>query len=241
LADTRGIEQDELHKKSIATEIQKHIDSVTTVLILADGRISRNNIRTDYSLTTLSSIFPKSVANNFAFMFTNVLSPLSWNFSQESVPAVLKGAPQFLLDNPIALQKKFLKLKGDRNMKMARTEMHKAVGASEEKALEMLVDLFDWMDGLEPHPTTEIVHLYEMAQTIEIEITNTLAQMEQTAGKKAEIEKLMIDLKNNSDVGSSPCLHLGSSLRPLDAGYERFRQLRENHQYSRLAEKAHVY
>jgi uncharacterized protein YigA (DUF484 family) len=119
--------------------------------------------------------------------------------------------------------------------------MRRVVQSCEEKALELFVGLFDWLDGLVPHPTTEIVHLYEMAQNIEAMITNALAQMEQAAGKKAEIEKLMIDLKNNSDVGSSLCLYLGSILRPLDTGYECFRRLRENHQYGRLAAEAHVY
>lgn len=35
--------------------------------------------------------------------------------------------------------------------------MCKAVKAGEENALEMLVNLFDWLDGLEPEPVTEIV------------------------------------------------------------------------------------
>jgi hypothetical protein len=161
LADTRGHQQDEIHKKSIATEIQRNIDSVNAVLILANGTITRITVGTDYALSTLSAIFPKSLAQNIAFMFTNVSSPLSWNVVPESIPAVLEHAPQYLLNNPIALKKKYLKLKEDPNKKRIRGEMRKAVKASEQNALEMLVNLFDWLDGLEPQPTTEILALHE--------------------------------------------------------------------------------
>jgi myosin heavy subunit len=133
-------------------------------------------------------------------MFTNVSSPLSWNFSQDTVPEVLKDAPQYLLDNPIALQKKYLELKNNPNMKKVRTECHRAMKASEQKALEMLVDLFDWLDGLTPQPTTEIVSLYEKSQAIGAKITNTLAQMDQASAKKAEIDKLITALKKDSSV-----------------------------------------
>lgn len=37
--------------------------------------------------------------------------------------------------------------------------MRKAVKTGEESALEMLVDLFDWLDGLERQPTTENISL----------------------------------------------------------------------------------
>jgi len=212
LADTRGIEQDELHKKNIATEIQKHIDSVTAVLILANGTVPRITVGTDYALSTLSAIFPKSLAGNIAFMFTNVASPLSWNFSEESIPDVLRSAGKFLFDNPVALQKKYISLTDDLKKKKATASMRKSVEASEENALEVLVELFDWLDGLGSQPTTEIVCLYNMAQSIEAMITNTLAQMDQAATKKAGIDKLVDALQNDSTVSSSPSSYLTPNL-----------------------------
>ena len=166
MADTRGLQQDELHKRSIAAQIKEHVDSVTAVLVLANGTVPRVTVGTDYALSTLSTIFPESLANNIAFMFTNVSSPLHWNFSGDTIPDVLKEAPQLLLNNPIALHKKYLKLKGDPNMKKAMSELLRAVKAGEQSALEMLVDLFDWLDGLEPQPTREIFPLYEEPQHI---------------------------------------------------------------------------
>ena len=148
MADTHGIEKDELHKKSIATQIQSHTDSVTAVLVLANGTVPRVNVSTAYALSTLASIFPKPLASKIAFMFTNVLSPLHWNFSGDTIPEVLEDAPHFLLSNPIALQKKYLKLKDDQNMKKEREYLCQEVKAAERVALEMLVDLFDWLNGL---------------------------------------------------------------------------------------------
>jgi len=156
LADTRSIQQDGLHKWRVATQIKDHIDSIISVLVLANGAVPRVTVGTEDALSTLSSIFPETLTNNIAFMFTNVTNPLHWNFSGDTIPDILTDAPQFLLNNPIALQKKYLKLKNDPNMKMGSADLRIAVKAGEENALEMLVDLFDWLDGLEPQPTTEI-------------------------------------------------------------------------------------
>jgi len=81
-------------------------------------------------------------------MFTNVLSPLHWNFSGDTIPEVLKDAPHFLLNNPVALQRKYLRLQSDQNMKKGKVALRREVKAGEQTALEMLVDLFDWLDGL---------------------------------------------------------------------------------------------
>ena len=205
MADTRGIQQDEVHKRSIANEIQNHVDSVNAVLILANGTAPRITVGTEYTLSTLFAIFPKTLANNIAFVFTNVLNPLSSNFSQDTVPQVLKGAPQFYLDNPVALQKKYIKLanKGDQSRKNLKADMRKHVVAGEQKALQMMVKLFDWLDRLEPQPTVEIVWLYEISQDIEAKITNTLAQVDQAAARTGEIYQLMLILKKNSEVSAS--------------------------------------
>ena len=209
MADTRSIRQDELDKKNIVTEIQKHIDSVNAVLILANGTVPQINVCTDYVLSTLSAIFPKSLADNISFLFTNVASPLSLNFPMDAIPEALKDAHMFFLDNPIALQKMYLSSKGDLDKQKVRAEMRRAVQAGEEQALEMLVDLFDWLDGLGSQLTMEIVCLYHLSQSIEAMIANILAQMDQAATKKAEIDELIHGLKNNSKASLLTSLPLG--------------------------------
>ena len=142
-------------------QINKHIDSNTAVLVLINGTIPHVTASTDYALSILSAIFPKTPAHNIALMFTNVLSPLHWNFDDATIPDVLKEAPQFFLNNPIALRRKYNKLKDDPNTRKVREELYEAVKAGEQDAMEMLVDLFDWLSDLEPQLTMGSVPLYD--------------------------------------------------------------------------------
>jgi hypothetical protein len=199
LADTRGIHQDELHKKSIANQIN-HIASVSAVIILVNGVVPRITVGTNYALSALSALFPKSLAKNIAFLFSNSSSHLSLNFAADAIPPALSDAPQFLLDNPIALVRRYSGFKDGPNQKMSRKMLRRIVMRAEQNGLEMLVDLFDWLDGLEPQPTTEIVDLYEKSQAIEAKITNTLAQMDQAAAKMREIKDLMRNFQRKSAV-----------------------------------------
>jgi hypothetical protein len=131
-------------------------------------------------------------------MFTNVLSPLHWNFSGDTIPDALKRAPHFLLNNPVALQKKYLKLKDDPYMKSGGAEFRNAVKGGEENALETLVELFDWLDRLEPQPIANIAPLYQEGQNIMSIIADTHASMDQVViTGKAE----------DSDVSCPSCLH----------------------------------
>jgi len=168
-------------------------------------------VGTDYALSTLSAIIPKSLAENIAFVFTNVPSVLSLNFSEDSIPDVLIGAQRFFLDNPVALQQKYLTQKEPQDKKKAR-DWRGLVLAAEQDALKVLVELFDWLDGLVSQPTTEIALLYNMSQSIEAMIANTLAQIDQAAKKKEEINKLIAAHKSNSKVSFSSCCCLGFNL-----------------------------
>jgi hypothetical protein len=161
LANTRDLQQSALQRKSIAAQIKGHIDSVTAVLVLADGTVPRGTVGIDYALSTLSAIFPYTPFNNVAFLFTRISNPLCWNFCQDSLPGAFKDAPQFQIDNPIALQRRYLKLMDNPEVRIKRTYFRDEVKASEQDALEMLVDLFEWLGGLEPQPMSRIVPLYK--------------------------------------------------------------------------------
>jgi hypothetical protein len=151
LADARGAQQDELHNKSIVTQIREHIDSVTAVLVLANGTVPRITVGTDCALSTLCTILPTSLAN-VAFVLTNVSGLLYQNFSGNTLRDALEDAPRFTLNNPIALQRKYLKLGDDPSVENGRDGWRREVEAGEQNAFETLVDLFDWLDGLEPLP-----------------------------------------------------------------------------------------
>ena len=195
MPDTRGLQQDELHKKSIATHIQAHIATVNAVLIVANGSVPRMIVGTDYALF---AFLPKTLANNVAFLFTNILTCISFNFCEDAIPKIFKDAPRFLFNNPIALQKNFLELNDSPLHKEEGAGWREMVKDAERNGLRILVDLFDWLDGREPQPTTEIVALYETSQAIKTKITNTLAQMNQAAVMIAEVNKLVKAVQTNS-------------------------------------------
>ena len=150
LADTGDRQQNKLHMKNITIQIAKYIDSITAVIVLANGTVPRITIGTDDILSFLSTISPKIPVKHMCSILTNLPSPLSQNIPVNAFPDILV---QFVLDNPIALQGKYLKLKDDPNMKKESMDLRTMVKAGEEKALEMLVVLFDWLDGLDgPKP-----------------------------------------------------------------------------------------
>ena len=146
--------------ENIATQLQKHTESITTVIILANGTVPRITVGTDSALSFLSAISLKIPIKNICSILSNISSVLYQNFTGNTAPDILKSGPQFILNNPIALQKQYLKLKNDQNVKTGWRDLPQLVKAAEQRALGMLVDLFDWLDGLEPQPTTEITPLY---------------------------------------------------------------------------------
>ena len=156
-------------------QIKNHINSINAVLVLVNGTVPRVTVGTDYALSTLSAIFPKSVAKNTAFLLTNTSDLLFQNFSGDTLSEDFKDAPQFLLNNPIALQRRYLELKDAPTSMGQGHSFREAVRASEQDTLEMLVDFFDWLDGLEPQPTSEVVYRYEMFQDIAANVIGPFA------------------------------------------------------------------
>ena len=156
LVDTRTAQQNEFHENSFDTQIKNYIDSVTAVLIFANGTVPGSSDGIDYAMSTLSTIFPEDFTKNIALMFTNVWSPLCCNFCEDTVPTSLQDARRFQIDNSFALQKKYVGHKGDPHMLESRMGLRKVVKTAEQDALETIVGLFDWMDGLEPQTTTAI-------------------------------------------------------------------------------------
>jgi hypothetical protein len=73
-----------------------------------------------------------------------------------------------------------------------------------QRALEMLVELFNWLDGLEPQPTTEITSLYGIYQDIEV---RTIGILDQRV-REVEIDTLRIALKKYLAVSLSFCSRL---------------------------------
>jgi hypothetical protein len=194
LADTRGIAQDERHKTSIVEAITNTIPYVNAVLILANGTLPRLGAATDYALWSLSSMFPRSLAESIAILLTNVPNALTCNFSQEALPDGLKGPNfhPFFIDNPVALWKKYKELRPEQNPSVSQDEVDeikKDVRRSHRKVLKEMVKFFDWIVDLKPQPTRGIQTLYQESQEIERCIADALSRATQLENKKKELKE----------------------------------------------------
>ncbi|KAF8320497.1 hypothetical protein DL93DRAFT_2224834 [Clavulina sp. PMI_390] len=199
LADACGLQRDDTHKKSIVTQIQQNVPFVNTVLIVANGTISPNTVDADYTLNSLLALFPKTLARNVALLFTNVAGPFGWDFSLDTWAPALKNSPLYVLDNPVALQDKYGKLKMRPDITSnTLNEMEEVVQASEQKALGVLAKIFDWLDELAPEPTSDIVNLFDKSQNIERQISDILVEIERAGMKMIEIDRIMRAIKFNT-------------------------------------------
>jgi len=159
--DIGGFKQDKQHKNNIATTIKSKIDTVHAIIILANGIEPRLGTATDYVLSTLSSIFPRSLADNLGIVFTNVSSPDHWNFDQNSLPDVLRDGDenQWLFDNPLSLWKKTQELQSQPQTRVTsrlRDNPMEMLRKRHREALEEMCNLFDWLDDRDPQPTSDI-------------------------------------------------------------------------------------
>ncbi|EDR04943.1 uncharacterized protein LACBIDRAFT_303842 [Laccaria bicolor S238N-H82] len=201
LADTRGLEKDNENKQSITDAIRDSIPEITAVIIVANGTDPRLSVATDYAITTLSSTFSGTLADNIGFLATNI-SPLNWNFDIETLPVELQGAKTFLLDNPLARHKEYLYMKAAEargsvaeDSQAVLQKLKKTVDEGHETTLATLAELFDWLDGLVPQATTDITLLYDQLMEIERNISSMLAHMTQLVEKRGKLD----DLLNKSD------------------------------------------
>ena len=189
-ADTRGLQKDEEHKDSITSAIRDNIPIVTAVIILANGTNPRLTVTTDYTIRTLCSIFPRTLVQNIGVLFTNVQDMDRRNFDMNSLPPELQKAKNFCIDNPLALYKNAQRNRSGRDQSRKKKRSENSLNDDHEMAVEMLVDIFDWLDGLKPQATTEITSLYDKSIEIEHSINGMLSRMAQLAGQVDEFKNL---------------------------------------------------
>ncbi|KAJ4000672.1 hypothetical protein F5050DRAFT_1803869 [Lentinula boryana] len=196
LADTRGIDMDNEHKAAIANAIKKHFETIDAVIILANGTLARLGAATEYALTTISGMFPNSIVDNIAFIFTMVSDPTMFNFDRASLPVELRKAKIWSINNPFAQWIKYQeKLAQDPPTvdEDILEEMNESVHRSYTKALKMFAQVFQFLDKCKIQPTNSIYNLYVMSTDIEAAISNVIARMDQTETTRNELKKLQTD------------------------------------------------
>jgi len=195
LCDTRGLEQDKEHKKSIAETIRAHIQTLDAVIIMANGTVERVGPGVEYALHTLAAMFPRSIADNIGFMFTNVPDALSFNFQPDTLPQEIRHSEVWTIQNPVAQFSKYQEAKsGGHSSERQLQSMERLLQNNYVTTVETLNDFFSWLDKREAQPTNAIVDLYDM--------TGVLAQIDQRERQRMDLKKLQNDLDRNKQVGS---------------------------------------
>jgi len=201
LADNRGMEYDEEHKARIARVIGDTIPAIDGILIVANGTTERLQAATDYAITTLASMFPRSIADNIAILFTMVSHPMSCNFQLESLPQSLRNSEQYTVDNPISLMKRYKELEQQPHYRhLQAPRLLKVINDAHNSAVDTLADFFDWLDKRTVQRTAAIVELHDTVCTIERNIHNVLVRMNMISIKKRDIEGIVSELSSSTQV-----------------------------------------
>lgn len=202
LCDTRGLEQDKEHKKSIAETIRAQVQTLDAVIIMANGTVERVGPGVEYALHTLAAMFPRSIADNIGFMFTNVPDALSFNFQPDTLPREIRHAEVWTIQNPVAQFIKYQEAKtGGHSSAKQLQSLERLLQNNYITTMETLNDFFSWLDQCKAQPTNSIVDLYDMTTNIEAAITSVLAQIDQLERKQMDLKKLQNDLDRNKQVG----------------------------------------
>ncbi|KAJ1304174.1 hypothetical protein OPQ81_008574 [Rhizoctonia solani] len=176
LADTRGIDQDNKHKAKINHAIQEFITTIDAVIIMANGTTERMLAATNYTLSTLTSMFPHSIINNIGFIFTHC-ELLTKNLDMGALPEELRGARNWTLENPLAFNKNYQREKDAGGNEALLEEGRQRLLTIYKNTVETLNDWLNWVDERDPQPTNEINRLYQTLVEIESKIDAAIALM----------------------------------------------------------------
>ncbi|KAF9492685.1 hypothetical protein BDN71DRAFT_1396304 [Pleurotus eryngii] len=201
LSDPRGMEFDDEHKQAIADFIKTQIDAIDCVLIMTNGTVAHVSIPTRYTLSIISSMFPSSIVDNVALLFTMVPSPLHFNFKREMLPDAVRNAKSWCIDNPLVSWLRFQKAVNSGDLpegieEETRVELKHAY----DKVLRVLNSFFEWVDERKVQPTKEVDELHRMSNNMEATLSNVLAHFTQAEAQKTELIKLQHELDNQKQI-----------------------------------------
>ncbi|CAE6527641.1 unnamed protein product [Rhizoctonia solani] len=189
LADTRGIEEDMKHKERIYRAIQDLIKVVDGVMLIANGRVERLNVTTDYTLNILATFFPRSIVDNIGIIFTNTgAGEAGLNFQMQSLPPELRRVEYWCLDNPLSLYKNYSAQKAVNGFRPGtEPRVRRNLGDSYDDAVETLDRWLEWLDSRSTVPTTAIIELYHKSAQIESRLLMMITSLSNLSQFESEL------------------------------------------------------
>ncbi|KAJ3875612.1 hypothetical protein F5051DRAFT_57534 [Lentinula edodes] len=155
LADGRGMAKDIEHMKAIVDAIKKNFHTLDGIVIVESGYSYHLTPPLYSTLDNLSHLFPDSIADNIAFVFTVVGPPPEKpHFVTTSLREELQKAPQWSINNPLALWFKYQKklAEGWSDQEHPLEELHEMTQHEYKRAVEMLSQLFQYLDKCKAQP-----------------------------------------------------------------------------------------
>ncbi|CCO35030.1 hypothetical protein BN14_09143 [Rhizoctonia solani AG-1 IB] len=196
LADTRGIQQDEQHKAKINKAIQEFVITIDAVLIMANGTTERMPAATNYALGTLTSLFPYSIVDNIAFIFTHCDS-FTRNLDMASLPEALRVSNRWTLENPLAYHKNYQREVNAGGSESTLKEGRERLESIYKKTLLTLNQWLIWVDARCPQPTHEINRLYQTMVDIEAQIEAAISLMTCLGEQRRELQTSQHNLEDH--------------------------------------------
>jgi energy-coupling factor transporter ATP-binding protein EcfA2 len=206
LADTRGIDQDKAHRASIVRAIDEQVKTIDSVVVLANGTQERLSVATEYALSAIGSMFPRSIAGNISFIFTHVPDPLSMNFCSSSLPPAFISCNMWTIQNPIAQYVKYNEYIAANTPQTQREHLWNILVHNYDQTVCTRTAFLKWVDSCKPQPTKAIQELFDMSMAIESKLMNVFARISQQEGRRAELNRLRAELRTSHLVRSTSCL-----------------------------------
>lgn len=197
LADTRGLDQDEAHKASIVRAIGEQVKTIDSVVVLANGTQERLGVATEYALSAIGSMFPRSIAGNIAFMFTHVADPLSMNFSSSSLPSGFTSANMWTIQNPIAQFVKYKEYISADTTQVQQEHLWNVLLRNYDQTVCTLTAFLKRVDACKAQPTKAIQELFDMTMAIESKLVNIFARISQQEERRVELSRLKAELRTS--------------------------------------------
>ncbi|CAE6384983.1 unnamed protein product [Rhizoctonia solani] len=194
--DSRGPEQEKINQKEINDAIAK-LTEIDALIIMSNGTTERLGKTTDYTLKTLMTLFPRSILGNIGFVFTNV-SPLSFNFQEDSLPPDLQKSESWTIQNPLALLIKHNSLlKNDSRFPLRAKQALKTIEHAYDDVIETLDQWLEWVNSRPAQPTNEIVKIYEKYTQLQSRLDNVMDDITKLYQEREQWQTIKNELQSN--------------------------------------------
>ena len=186
--DSRGLEQDKRHAKTIVSALTAE-DYINCICLIINGRTSRLSATLNYVLGQITAILPRAVLNNIVVVFTNAADILDLNFDVRVLEEFFGQPVQtdrfFCIENPYCRFEKAKRYKKTLPPEMIAESLTYAF----DKAGEMLRKFHKVISEFEPVNTHHFAELYKKKQEIERKTLHVLTEHRYQTKLEASMKK----------------------------------------------------